>query len=99
MSFGPDLFAGVVLASVSLGMAAVPNRSDTNSTLSTSPPHHEEKVFYVSPKGKDRWSGEWAEPRKNEGPFATIGRARDAVRAFRQRQMKLCPIRVILRGG
>jgi len=34
--------------------------------------------FYVSPNGNDLWSGLVAEVREGDGPFATIGRARDA---------------------
>ncbi|MHC4122198.1 MAG: right-handed parallel beta-helix repeat-containing protein [Planctomycetota bacterium] len=38
--------------------------------------------FYVSPAGNDSWSGTKAFPtgQKNDGPFKTISRARDAVR-------------------
>ena len=39
--------------------------------------------FYVAPGGSDAWSGALSRPNaaKNDGPFATITRARDAVRA------------------
>ncbi|SFD62718.1 hypothetical protein SAMN05216378_0717 [Paenibacillus catalpae] len=39
--------------------------------------------FYVSKTGSDNWSGTRAEPsnKKNDGPFRTIGRAQEAVRA------------------
>lgn len=42
--------------------------------------------FYVSPRGNDAWSGLRAERdgAKSDGPFATLGRARDAVRALRR---------------
>ena len=42
--------------------------------------------FYVSPKGNDTWSGELAEPnaKGTDGPFATVERARDAVRELRR---------------
>ena len=38
--------------------------------------------FFVAPNGSDRWSGRLAEPNAagTDGPFATIHRARDAVR-------------------
>lgn len=38
--------------------------------------------FYVSPKGSDSWSGTLSEPNapRTDGPFATLERARDAVR-------------------
>ncbi|MDH7571910.1 MAG: hypothetical protein QHJ73_20205, partial [Armatimonadota bacterium] len=39
--------------------------------------------FYVSPQGRDTWSGRLAAPNpgRADGPFATFERARDAVRA------------------
>ncbi|KLU07812.1 hypothetical protein RISK_000185 [Rhodopirellula islandica] len=38
--------------------------------------------FYVSPEGRDNWSGTLAEPNdsQTDGPFATLPRARDAIR-------------------
>jgi hypothetical protein len=41
--------------------------------------------FYVSPAGNDRWSGRLAEPdqARTDGPFATIGGAREAVRRLK----------------
>ncbi|MBT5019012.1 MAG: right-handed parallel beta-helix repeat-containing protein [Planctomicrobium sp.] len=38
--------------------------------------------FYVSPNGSDAWSGTLSDPTENQsdGPFATLERARDAVR-------------------
>ena len=40
-------------------------------------------IFYVSPDGKDTWSGllPKANSQRSDGPFATIERARDAARA------------------
>lgn len=42
--------------------------------------------FYVSVNGSDSWSGTLAEPNAqgDDGPFATLPRARDAVRVFAQ---------------
>ena len=57
----------------------------------------EEAKFFVSPRGKDSWSGRVAEPSADDGPFATIGRAKQAVREFRKTQT--VPVRVTLRGG
>ena len=39
--------------------------------------------FYVSPSGSDAWSGTLADPNKqrNDGPFLTLQRARDALRS------------------
>src|SRR5262245_55279011 len=59
--------------------------------------------FFVSPKGNDAWSGRLAEPGDQDGPFATMTRARDAVRAWRRSQPEPQPqprpVRVVLRGG
>lgn len=55
--------------------------------------------FYISPHGKDTWSGKMAAPAGNDGPFATVARARDAVRELRKSQKQPRPVRVILRGG
>ncbi|HEV3236523.1 MAG TPA: right-handed parallel beta-helix repeat-containing protein [Gemmataceae bacterium] len=55
--------------------------------------------FFVSPKGKDNWSGKRADLGENDGPFATVTRARDAVRALLKTQKEARPVRVVLRGG
>ncbi len=38
-------------------------------------------TFYVMPEGNDRWSGRKMEASRNDGPFATLERARQALRA------------------
>jgi hypothetical protein len=55
--------------------------------------------FYVSPCGSDRWSGTLAEPdaQGTDGPFATLERARDAVRKLKQ--SKAGDLVVWIRGG
>ena len=42
-------------------------------------------TFYVAPNGNDAWSGRLAEPDAddNDGPFATVPRAQEALRALR----------------
>ena len=55
--------------------------------------------FIVSPSGKDTWSGKLADTGEKDGPFATLARARDAVRALHQAQKEPRPVRVVLRGG
>ena len=55
--------------------------------------------FFVSPLGNDAWSGRSATRGKHDGPFATIMRARDAVRELRGTQKQSQAIRVVLRGG
>lgn len=59
-------------------------------------------IFYVAPDGNDAWSGSIAEPNaaRTDGPFATLERARDAVRALK-RSGRLSPggLAVEIRGG
>lgn len=55
--------------------------------------------FYVSPQGSDAWSGTLAEPSADgkDGPFASLQRARDAVRELKR--SKPTDIVVYVRGG
>src|SRR4051812_3163407 len=55
-------------------------------------------TFFVSTAGNDAWSGRRPVPGGRDGPFATIVRARNAVRALRRAHMQR-PLRVVLRGG
>ncbi|NQT15387.1 MAG: hypothetical protein HQ582_21705, partial [Planctomycetes bacterium] len=54
----------------------------TSGSVSASDP----AMFYVATDGKDAWSGTVAEPnaQKTDGPFATLHRARDAIRALKK---------------
>lgn len=58
-------------------------------------------AFYVSPSGNDAWSGTKAEPNadKSDGPFATVAKARDAMRGLKLRIKAEGPLRIVLRGG
>ncbi len=40
--------------------------------------------LYVAPNGNDAWSGTVAEPKDNDGPFASLARARDEVRKLKK---------------
>ncbi|MCM8541048.1 MAG: right-handed parallel beta-helix repeat-containing protein [Lentisphaeraceae bacterium] len=55
--------------------------------------------FYVSTEGSDKWSGSLAQPneQKTDGPFATLTRARDAVRELKKN--KAGNILVLIRKG
>ena len=55
--------------------------------------------FYVSVNGSDRWSGTLDEPNAqgSDGPFATLPRARDAVRILKEKKSE--DIAVLIRGG
>ena len=52
--------------------------------------------FFVAPHGNDHWSGQRADPGKNDGPFATVARAREAVRALLKTRKEQRRVRVIL---
>jgi parallel beta-helix repeat protein len=58
-------------------------------------------IFYVSPDGHDGWSGKLATANqdKTDGPFATLGRARDAIRNLKARGPIREPVAVSIRGG
>jgi hypothetical protein len=56
----------------------------------------------VSPSGDDAWSGRPAEPNaaRTDGPFRTLARARDAVRALRKAEPgRATPVVVRIRAG
>ncbi len=56
--------------------------------------------FFVSPVGKDSWSGTHSEPTRDgtDGPFASLERARDAVRAAKP-GLEGRDVCVLIRGG
>jgi len=59
-------------------------------------------VYYVSPSGNDSWSGKLSEPDASgtDGPFATLEKARDTIRALKQATaFPLEGVTVLLRGG
>ncbi len=77
------LFCGVF---VCLGAGVVPVKN--------------EMVFYVSPRGNDLWSGSLPDANSNgdDGPFATLRRARDAIRELRRHKIN-GQFTVLVRGG
>ena len=60
-----------------------------------------EAAFYVSPDGDDGCSGRLAAPNAegSDGPFATLHRARDAVRGLKARGGLQQPVLVLVRRG
>ncbi len=61
-----------------------------------------EAAYYVSPAGNDGWNGRLAAPNsgKTDGPFATIDRARRAVRKLKaDKPKRRKPVVVMIRGG
>ncbi len=57
--------------------------------------------FYIAPDGDDAWSGKLKEANaeRTDGPFATLERAREAVRKLRNTMDQHRSIHVQLRGG
>jgi len=56
--------------------------------------------FYVSADGNDQWAGGSAERSEKDGPFATLARAREAVRELRKKEGgPKRPVVVEIRGG
>lgn len=58
-------------------------------------------VYYVAPTGSDQWSGRLPEPnaQRTDGPFASVMRARDAIRAARAAGQLTGPVEVRIRDG
>jgi len=58
-------------------------------------------TFFVAREGNDTWSGKLAEPNadKTDGSFATLVRARDAIRKLKKEQGLKKPITVMVREG
>lgn len=68
--------------------------------VSTAGLQAEGMTLYVAPNGNDAWSGKSPEPQDGDGPFASVGRARDAIRKWKEAQGGLTtPVTVRLRGG
>ncbi len=57
--------------------------------------------FYVATNGNDAWSGTLPAPNaaKTDGPFATLTRARDAIREVKANGGLHQPLKVLVRGG
>lgn len=60
-------------------------------------------VFYVAPNGNDAWTGKRANRNstQTDGPFATLERARNAIRELKRQQGGILkqPVTVFIRGG
>ena len=73
--------------------------SEKNEQLSAKSSPIQKADFHISPSGSDTWSGTLPEPAadKSDGPFATLQRAKDAVRSLKER--KKSDILVYIHGG
>ncbi|MBI3945778.1 MAG: right-handed parallel beta-helix repeat-containing protein [Armatimonadetes bacterium] len=91
------LLAAVVSAG-SLWPAAAAEAPGNHPT--TQPPRCS-TTLYLSPAGRDTWSGRLPEPNgdRTDGPFASITRARDALRQRKADGGPGGPVTVFLRGG
>lgn len=60
-----------------------------------------EMQLYVSPMGRDDWSGRLSEPDcdKSDGPFASIKRAQEEIRRLKSEKAMDGPVVVLLREG
>jgi Right handed beta helix region len=56
-------------------------------------------TFYVAPNGNDSWSGRSPKLAAPNGPFATLNRARNAIRQLKASGRFDGPVLVLLRGG
>ncbi len=57
-------------------------------------------MLYVSPQGRDAWSGKVPAPKGGDGPFATLERARDEIRKMKRAGgLPKGGVTVELRGG
>ena len=90
------LVASVQIASLPQAMALEPGGLSPAAI-----PQPKGTVLYVSRAGDDAWSGKLAEPNSanTDGPFATIARARDAIRVNASKQPLRKPVTVYVRGG
>ncbi len=63
--------------------------------------HLAESAYFISTEGNDAWSGRLASPNadKSDGPFATLERARDAVRAVRSARPETASFAIYFRKG
>ena len=91
------LILSVVCVPASNGQPQAASRANTNRSAEDRSLH-----FFIAPDGNDRWSGRLPTPNasKTDGPFATLERARDAIRQWKSDgKHPDRPILVELRGG
>lgn len=84
------------------GLQVATARGETPMTNQTAPAAVDASVtFHVALNGDDAWSGRLAAPAADraDGPFATIARARQAVRALKVNGELPAAVRVELHGG
>src|SRR5208282_5366868 len=102
----PLLLVGLIITLLFVASAQFPSQPpglamEPGGLTSTRDPVPKGKFLYVSPAGNDAWSGKLAEPNpaKTDGPFATLVRARDAIRVMQAGKPLHKPVTVYVRGG
>ncbi len=73
-----------------------------SAMMSVVRPSSEQVTFYVATNGNNAWSGTLEAPNaaKNDGPFASLARARDAIRQLKkENRFPKGGIGVVVRGG
>ena len=94
---------GLLASASPIAIAALINQDKHHLKSNPSSKGIKAVSFYVSPDGNDRWSGKRKKPNsaKNDGPFATLHRARDAIRELKRQQGGTLqqPVTVFLRDG
>jgi len=95
---GLPLLVGLIIALACFSIASDSLNAADKETVPGKP-----AAFYVATNGRDTWSGTLAEPNAagTDGPFATLARARDAVRELKANAegQTPAPIKVLVRGG
>ncbi len=81
----------MALLAVFVGCKGMSLKEDTTNQI----------VFYVSVDGDDAWTGTLPDPARDEsdGPFATLERARDAIRALKEDGKLNQPVTIYVRKG
>lgn len=76
------------------------NRAMSQTAIATTA-HSDPITFFVAPYGDDAWSGRVEKISKNndDGPFASLERAKSAIRDLKQQNKLNRPVRVIIAGG
>ena len=91
-SWATGLIGSVVLLTISLAQDCRVRAQEVSA------PAGPQATFYVAVDGNDSWSGTLPAPNadKTDGPFATLARARDAVRAVKAKGPLTRPVTVMV---
>ncbi|AFZ35556.1 hypothetical protein Sta7437_2004 [Stanieria cyanosphaera PCC 7437] len=97
------IWLGFLASSSPRAIASIITQNKHHSDFNSSSNNSKAVVFYVATNGSDRWSGKRKRSNyaKQDGPFATLKRARDAIRELKHQQGGTLqqPVTVLLRGG